>query len=104
GRATESPAWRRNQTLTSVQPDPSQVRRCRWGTLEFERKPVEIAPTPVLARLVPPYNRVPGQAEVRGRVPPRRVVTASDVIAFLAGPQMHPVPASLSQAVLATPE
>lgn len=45
-----------------------------------------------------------GQAEVRGRVPPRRVVTASDVTAFLADPQMHPVLASLSQAVLATPD
>ena len=46
---------------------------------------------------------MPGQAKVRGRVPPRRVVTASDMTAFLADPQMHPIPASLSQAVLATP-
>jgi hypothetical protein len=43
------------------------VRRCRRGTPEFEHKPVKITPIPVLARLVPPYNRVPGQAEVRGR-------------------------------------
>src|SRR5258708_8248254 len=36
-------------------------------------------------------------------MPDRRVVTASGVTAFLADPQMHPVPASLGQAVLATP-
>jgi hypothetical protein len=36
-------------------------------------------------------------------VPPRRVVAASDVTAFLADPQMHPVPVALGEAVLATP-
>ena len=83
--------------------DPSRVRRCRRGTLEYECKLVEVTPIPVLARFVRPDNRMPGHAEVRGRVPARRVVTASDVAAFLADPQMHPVPASLGQAVLATP-
>src|SRR5260370_10502464 len=73
------------------------------GTLEPDHKPVEIAPIPVLPRFVPPYSRVPGHVEVRSRMPDRRVVTASGVTAFLADPQMHPVPASLGQAVLATP-
>ena len=86
-----------------MRPDPSRVRRCRRGTLEFERKLIEVAPIPVLARFVRPNDRMPGQTEVRSRVPPRRVVTASDMTAFLADPQMHPVPASLGQAVLATP-
>src|SRR5258708_33250543 len=79
------------------------MRRRRRGTPEFEKHLVKVTPITVLARFVRPDNRMPGQAEVRGRVPPRRVVTASDGTAFLADPQMHPVPASLSRAVLATP-
>ena len=73
------------------------MRRCRWGTLEFEHELVEVTPIPVLARFVRPDNRMPGQVEVRGRVPSRRVVTASDVTAFLAEPQVHPVLASLTR-------
>jgi hypothetical protein len=79
------------------------MRRCRRGTLEFEQHLVKVTPIPVLARLVRPDNRVPGDVEVRGGVLPRRVVTASDVTAFLANPQMDPVLAALGQAVLATP-
>jgi len=78
------------------------VRRSRWGTLKFEGKPIEAAPIPVLARFVRPDDRMPGHAEARGRVPPRRVVTASDMTTFLADPQMHPVPVALAEAVLAT--
>ena len=37
---------------------------------------------------------MPGHVEVRGRVPVRRVFTASDVIAFLAELQVRPVLAS----------
>src|SRR5258708_15905782 len=54
------------------------------GTLEFEHELVEVTPIPVLARFVRPDNRGPGQAEVRGGVSARRVVTASGVTAFLA--------------------
>jgi hypothetical protein len=54
------------------------------GTLEFEHELAEVAPIPVLARFVRPDNRVFGQAEVRGGVPARKVVTASGVTAFLA--------------------
>src|SRR5258708_36255195 len=79
------------------------MRRRRRGTLEFEQHLVKVTPIPVLARFVRPDTRMPGHVEVRGRVPPRRVVTASDVTAFLTDPQVHPVLASLSQAVLATP-
>jgi amidase len=52
----------------------------------LERDVVEVAPVPVLARFVRSDDRMPGQAEVRCRVPPRRVVTASYVTAFLADP------------------
>ena len=67
-------------------PNRLRVRRCRRGTLEFELKLVEVAPIPVLARFVRSDDRMPGQAEVRCRVPPRRVVTASYVTASLADP------------------
>jgi hypothetical protein len=55
----------------------------------------QLASYAVLAWLVRPDDRMPGHAEMRGRVPPRRVVTASNMTAFLADTQMHPVPASL---------
>src|SRR5271169_5538687 len=73
------------------------MRRRRRGTLESGHGLVEVTPVPVLARFVRPDNRMPGHVEVRGRVPLRRVFTASDVTAFLAEPQVHPVLASLTR-------
>src|SRR5437660_1601068 len=61
---------------------------------------VHVARAPVLTPLVAPDDGVPGRVEVLGRVPAGRVVTAPDVPAFLAQPQVDP-PAAGREALLA---
>src|SRR5262245_53128694 len=76
--------------------------RERWRAVEEEREVVDVAIPPVLARLVGLDDRVMHRVEVRGRVPVRRLVAASDVAANHAQAEVHPLTAD-SQAVLASP-
>jgi hypothetical protein len=51
---------------------------------------VDIAPTPIVARLEAPDDGVLGLVKVFGRVRVRRIVAAADVPADQAQPQMNP--------------
>src|SRR5947209_7376745 len=70
------------------------------GVLQLEEQLLGKAPEPALAGLEGADQGMGGVTEVGRGVPPRRVVTAPDVAAALAHPQVHPVAAGL-QALLA---
>src|ERR1700761_1279863 len=67
----------------SAAPPPS---RFRCSDISF----VDIAPTPVLARLQGPHDGVTDGERVRTGVPQRRRVATADVATRQAHPQMHP--------------
>jgi hypothetical protein len=62
---------------------------------------VDVAPTPVLARLDRSDDRARGRVMVRGRVANGRAIAAADMAAGEADPEMQPL-AALALAVLAT--
>ena len=51
---------------------------------------VHVAPTPILARLERPHDRVPGLTKMRGRVLVWGAVAAAHMPAGHAEPQVHP--------------
>jgi hypothetical protein len=71
------------------------MMQARPHTLELEEELVLVAPEPVLARLKRADDRVVGLMKVPGRVLAGRVVTAADMPARLAHPQVNPYPTCL---------
>jgi hypothetical protein len=61
---------------------------------QIEQHFIDIAPTPPLRRIVALDHRVLGGVKMLGRVLVRRVVTAADVTAGAADPQMQPLAAA----------
>jgi hypothetical protein len=67
------------------------MRRGGRCPFELKYKLVDVTPVPILTGFVRPYDGMSGSVKMLGRVPARRLITASDVTAFLAHPQMNPV-------------
>jgi hypothetical protein len=67
------------------------MRRGWWCPFELKNKLVDVTPVPALSGFVRPYDGMSGFEKMLGCVPSRRLITASDVTAFLAHTQMNPV-------------
>ena len=61
---------------------------------------IHIAPEPILARLEGTNDGMPCRREMLRRIAPGRVVTAPNMTAGHAHPEMHPIPAAAGQTVL----
>src|SRR5436189_3212863 len=88
-------------TRTAKAREASVGCSCLVPRLDDEPHLVEVAPAPVLPRLGGANDRMTGLVRVRGRVPVRRRVAATDLAAAHAHAQMHPARADL-QALLTT--
>src|SRR6266850_2142816 len=79
--------------------DRTVVRR--FPVRQIEQNFVDIAPAPAFRRIIAFDDRMRRGAEVRGRVLIGGIVTAADVTAAAADPQMQPLAAAF-EAFLAT--
>jgi hypothetical protein len=93
--------------VTARAPDPEATDRRGWPqrpSAQVAGMPalpgsdifcVDVAPTPVLARLEGLNQHMTSFVKVLGRVPSRRAVTAADMAAYQASAKVNPVPACL---------
>lgn len=77
------------------------MRRRRRSPRELEGDFVDVAPVPLLARLVGAHHRVAGALEMGSRVPCWGRVATTHVAALLAAPEVYPVATPLRKAILA---
>jgi hypothetical protein len=63
----------------------------RWRYRGLEEQLIDVAPTPILARLEALHDRKLRPVKVLRRVLPLRLIAASDMAAFLAEAQVNPV-------------
>jgi hypothetical protein len=78
------------------------MRRGGWRPFQLEHNFIGVTPEPVLAGFVGANDGMAGPEKVLGGMPSRRLITASDVPALLADPQMKPVQTTCGQALFTT--